>query len=585
MAIIIEINGIEYNFDKAVTILDAAKKIGLKIPSLCHHPDITNDGKCRICSVEIEGNDNLVTSCNTLIAKGMKIKTHSNKVIESRKMILELLLSNHYTDCISCAKTNSCELKEYAQEYNINENKYGNKVSREYEVEQSYSIQKDNDKCILCGRCTSVCEQLQSVNAICETQRGEKTYISTGLDIPLKDSICINCGQCILRCPTGALSEKNDTQYVWDAINDPKKHVVIQTAPAPRAAIGEEFGTKPGKAMTKELTTALKIIGFDKVFDTDFAADLTIMEEGFELLKRLEEQKNLPLITSCSPGWIKFAEHFYSDHLDLLSTCKSPQQMYGAVIKTYYAKKMKINAKDIVSVSLMPCTAKKFECNRPEMNASNHQDVDYVITTRECADMIKQKGLHLPSLPKSEFDDPIGFGSGAGVIFGSTGGVMEAALRTAYEVITGREVPFKNLEITPVRGMKGIKETSITITDTVEKYKALEGATLNIAIAHGTANAKIIMERIKEGTAPWHFIEIMACPGGCLSGGGQPIPTNLDIRKKRAKAIYDEDNNTSIRKSHLNPQIKMIYEEFLKEPLGSKSHKLLHTKYTKRCQL
>ena len=443
----------------------------------------------------------------------------------------------------------------------------------------------------MCKRCVRTCIDIQEVGALEAINRGAETKIATYFDKALDEIICINCGQCVNRCPTGALREQNDTDAIWKAIDDPAKHVIIQTAPSPRAAIGEEFGLHAATSVTKQLNTALKRVGFDKVFDTNFTADLTILEEGTELLLRLKKilvEKNtdvkLPQFTSCSPGWIKFIEHFYPEKLAYVSTAKSPQQMFGAIAKTWYAQRNNIDPKDIVSVALMPCTAKKFECERPEMNDSGFKDVDYALTTREMASMIKECGLDLPNLPKSDFDDPLGIGSGAGLVFGATGGVMEAALRTAYEIVTGEEVPFEKLRITPVRGMEGIRTAEIPIKKTVEDWKFLEGVTLKVMIGHGTANAKRIMEMLCKGELEgYHFIEIMACPGGCLGGGGQPIPTSPEIREARARVIYEEDESLEIRKSHENPIVKEIYKEFLPEgPCGHKSHKLLHTSYTKR---
>jgi len=447
------------------------------------------------------------------------------------------------------------------------------------------------NKCVLCKRCVRTCIDLQEVGCLEAINRGHETHVGTFLDKPLADVVCINCGQCINRCPTGALRANDPSDEIWNAIDDPKKHVVIQTAPSPRAAIGEEFGIEPGHSYTEELNTALKRIGFDKVFDTDYTADLTILEEGTELLNRLkkalvdkDETVKLPQFTSCSPGWVKYIEHFYPEYLDYLSSAKSPQQMFGAITKTYYASEAKINPEDIVTVALMPCSAKKFECNRPEMNSSGFKDVDFGLTTREMAQMIKEAGIFLPEMPKSHFDAPFGDASGAGLIFGATGGVMEAALRTVYELVTGREVPFKNLEIGPCRGFEGVKQASVKLENVVDAYKWLEGVEVKFMIAHGTANAKIVMEMLKNGELnDVHFIEIMACPGGCLGGGGQPIPTSLEIRQKRANAIYGEEETLPIRKSHENPYVKILYEKFLTEgPCSKLSHKLLHTHYTKR---
>ncbi|MBU1657268.1 MAG: [FeFe] hydrogenase, group A, partial [Candidatus Omnitrophica bacterium] len=479
-----------------------------------------------------------------------------------------------------------------AKKYGITSYRFGHITEpRHVKDTSSYSVERDMDKCILCRRCVRTCIDLQEVGVLEAVNRGHDTRISTYMDKPLSDVICIYCGQCINRCPTGALKAKDPAEDVWAAIDDPTKHVVIQTAPSPRAAIGEEFGLAPGTSVTKKLNTAIKRIGFDKVFDTNFTADLTIMEEGTELLLKLkaalvdkDKSVKLPQFTSCSPGWVKYIEHFYPEKLGHVSTAKSPQQMFGAIVKTWYAEKNNIDPKDIVSVSLMPCSAKKFECERPEMDASGFKDVDYALTTREIAGMIKECGIDLPNLPDSDFDDPLGIGSGAALVFGATGGVMEAAIRTAYELVTGEEVPFKNLNIMPVRGTEGIRHAELPITKAVPDWKFLEGATLKVMVGHGTANAKKIMDMLCRGELDdYHFIEIMACPGGCLGGGGQPIPTSPEIREARARAIYAEDEGLPIRKSHENPIVKEIYKEFLTDgPCGHLSHKLLHTSYVKR---
>ncbi|MGE5497771.1 MAG: [FeFe] hydrogenase, group A, partial [Syntrophothermus sp.] len=469
---------------------------------------------------------------------------------------------------------------------------FGHIQSARYETDKSSpSVIRDMNKCVLCKRCVRTCIDFQEVGVLESIDRGHETHIGTFLDKPLADVICINCGQCINRCPTGALRANDPSDEIWAAIDDPKKHVVIQTAPSPRAGIGEEFGLKPGNSLTAEMNTALRRIGFDKVFDTNFTADLTIMEEGTELLNRLkkalvekDDTVKLPQFTSCSPGWVKYIEHFYPEYLDYLSSAKSPQQMFGALIKTFYAQEAGIDPADVVSVALMPCSAKKFECNRPEMNASGFKDVDFGLTTRELAKMIKEAGIFLPEMPKSHFDDPFGDASGAGLIFGATGGVMEAALRTVYELVTGRQVPFENLRIEPCRGFEGIKQASVKLTDCVPEYSWLEGADVKFMVAHGTANAKKVMEMLRAGELnDVHFIEIMACPGGCIGGGGQPIPTSEEIRKKRAEAIYAEEESLQIRKSHDNSHVQYIYEKFLTDgPCGHKSHELLHTHYTKR---
>ncbi len=586
------IDDIEVSVPFGTTILEAAKKLNIKIPTLCHHDDLCLAGVCRICVVEVDGQRTLQAACSYPIFNAIKVKTYSPRVRRARKNILYLLLKNHYGECYTCQKNGNCELQNLADEYGIEGYKFGHIKQPRYNSDNSsFSIIRDMDKCILCKRCVRTCIDLQEVGALGLENRGDKTKITTYLDKPMSNVLCINCGQCINRCPTGALREKTDAEKVWEAIDNPDKHVIIQTAPAPRAAIGEEFGLPAGTSVTKKLNTALKRMGFDKVFDTNFTADLTIMEEGTELLLRLKKilvDKNdsikLPQFTSCSPGWVKFIEHFYPEKLAHVSTAKSPQQMFGAIVKTWYAQRSNINPEKIVSVSLMPCTAKKFECQRPEMNDSGLQDVDFSVTTRELAQMIKEAGIDLPNLPESDFDDPLGIGSGAALIFGATGGVMEAAIRTAYEIVTGEEVPFKDLNITPVRGMEGIRKAELPIVKTVEEWKFLEGATLKVMISHGTANAKKVMDMLCRGELDdYHFIEIMACPGGCLGGGGQPIPTSPEIREARSRALYSEDETLTYRKSHDNPVVKKIYTEFLTEgPCGKLSHKLLHTAYLTR---
>lgn len=588
----IVIDDVEITVPLGTTILDAAKEINIKIPTLCHHDDLCLAGVCRMCVVEVEGERTLQAACSYPIFRPIKVKTYSPAVRRARRNIIQLSLRRHYGECYSCARNNNCELQTLAKEYGVTTYKFGHVSEPLYEKDfSSHSLERDMNKCVLCRRCVRTCIDLQEVGVLEAAYRGSETKIVTYLDKPLTDVICINCGQCINRCPTGALKAKDPSQAVWDVIEDPTKHVIIQTAPSPRAAIGEEFGLPAGTSVTKKMNTALKRVGFDKVFDTNFTADLTIMEESTELLLRLkkvlvEKDKNvkLPQFTSCSPGWVKYIEHFYPEKLGHVSSCKSPQQMFGAITKTWYAERNNIDAKNIVSVSLMPCSAKKFECERPEMDDSGFKDVDYALTTRELAGMIKECGIDLPNLPDSDFDDPLGIGSGAALIFGATGGVMEAALRTAYEIVTGEEVPFKKLNIIPVRGMEGIRTAEIPIKKAVKDWKFLEGVTLKVMIGHGTANAKKIMDMLCEGKLDgYHFIEIMACPGGCLGGGGQPIPTSPAIREARAKAIYEEDQGLPYRKSHDNPIIKQIYKEFLTDgPCGHKSHKLLHTSYTAR---
>ena len=586
------IDDVELSVLRGTTILEAAKQVNVKIPTLCQHDDLCLAGVCRVCVVEVEGQGTLQASCSYPIFDPIKVKTYSPRVRRARQNIIHLLLRNHYGECYSCKKNGNCELQDLAEEYGVEGYKFGHIDKPRYEMdESSYSVVRDMDKCILCKRCVRTCIDLQGVGVLESENRGDQTKISTYMDKQMSEVVCINCGQCINRCPTGALREKTDIEKVWDAIDDPGKHVIIQTAPAPRAAIGEEFGLPAGTSVTKKLNMALKRMGFDKVFDTNFTADLTIMEEGTELLLRLKKllvekdtSTKLPQFTSCSPGWVKFVEHFYPEKLDHVSTAKSPQQMFGAIVKTWYAKRSEIDPKKIVSVSLMPCTAKKFECGRPEMDDSGMEDVDFSVTTREMAQMIKEAGLDLPNLPESDFDDPLGIGSGAALIFGATGGVMEAAIRTAYEIVTGEEVPFNNLKVIPVRGMEGIRTAELPIKKAVDDWKFLEGAVLKVMMAHGTANAKKVMDMLCRGELyDYHFIEIMACPGGCLGGGGQPIPTTPEIREARAKALYSEDESLTYRKSHENPVIKKIYEEFLTEgPCSELSHKLLHTTYLKR---
>jgi len=604
-AVSIEINEKKLQVPLGTTILEACKMNGIHIPTLCHHDDLCVAGVCRVCMVEVEGMRTLQAACAFPITNSIKIKTTTQDVRKARRHVIDLLLSEHKGECYTCVRNNNCELQALAKEYGVDDFRFGHVTESRFERDDSsFSVVRDMDKCVLCKRCVRTCIDLQEVGVLEATKRGDLTNISTFMDKPLGDVICINCGQCINRCPTGALHEKDPSDQIWKDIEDPSKHVVIQTAPSPRAAIGEEFGLPAGHSMTGELNTALKRIGFDGVFDTNFTADLTIIEEGTELIIRLyqalveKKEVALPQFTSCSPGWVKYLEHFYPEYMDNLSSAKSPQQMFGALLKTHYAQKAGVDAKDIVSVAVMPCAAKKYECNRPEMADSGYQDVDYGLTTREMAKMIKEAGIHLPEMPKGKFDNPFGDASGAGLIFGATGGVMEAALRSVVEFVTGNKAEdiFENANIIPVRGFEGIKYVEIPVGDAVgpvpelikhlvPDWNWLKGATLKVAVAHGTANAKKVMEDIKAGGkfSECHFIEFMACPGGCLGGGGQPIPTSTEIRKKRAEAIYAEDESLEIRKSHENPYVQQIYEEFLTDgPCGHLSHKLLHTHYTKR---
>ena len=587
----LKIDGKNVSVEAGTTILEAAKKVNVKIPTLCYHPDLCIAGNCRVCMVEIEGSRTLAAACAMPVDQNMNVLTNSLKVRTARKHNIELLLSEHNSECTKCYKNGNCELQDLAAEYKITNDTFIDLVPfHNYTIDHySPSIIKDDSKCIRCQRCVRTCEELQSVSALGVAYKGEHMKISTFLEKSMYDVVCTNCGQCVNRCPVGALVEKNYIDQVWDAIYDKSKHVVVQTAPAVRVALGEDLGLENGEIVTGKMVAGLRKLGFDSVLDTDFTADLTIMEEGTELLTRLKRalvDKDptvaLPMTTSCSPGWIKFIEHQFPQLLPNVSTCKSPQQMFGALAKTYYAQERNLNPANIVSISIMPCTAKKFEADRPEMRSSGYKDVDFVLTTRELAVMLKQAGIDFKSIPEEKYDSIMGQSTGAAVIFGATGGVMEAALRTAYEIVTGREVPFNELNITPVRGMEGVKEASVKIEGTLPEWKFLEGATLNTATAHGLVNAKKVMEMVVSGEANYHFIEIMACPGGCLGGGGQPIPTNAEIRMKRSDAIYREDSGMPIRKSHENPEVAQIYKEFLEKPLGHKSHQLLHTHYVDR---
>ena len=587
----LKINDHQVKVAEGTTVLDAARSLGFNIPTLCNHQDLCVAGNCRVCVVEMKGARTLIASCAMPASEGMEIFTNSLKVRNARKHIVELLLSEHRADCTKCYKNQNCELQTLANEFSFGEHIFLDLVAgRPYEIDRSSpSFIKDDSKCIRCQRCVRTCSELQHVSAIAVAKKGAHQKISSFHDRPMSHVVCTNCGQCVNRCPTGALVEKTYIDQVWDAIYDTDKHVVVQTAPAVRIALGEDLGFDPGERVTGKMVAALRQLGFDSVLDTDFTADLTIVEEGTELLTRLkrvlvegDQSVALPMFTSCSPGWIKFIEHKFPDMLSNLSTCKSPQQMFGALAKTFYAEKRGLDPSKVVSVSIMPCTAKKFEADRPEMRSSGYKDIDYVLTTRELAVMIRQAGIDFLTLEDEKYDSVMGASTGAAVIFGATGGVMEAALRTAYEIVTGRTVPFTNLEIVPVRGMEGVKEATIKIEGTKEDWKFLEGAELKVAIAHGLVNANKLVKAVSNGKASYHFIEIMACPGGCLGGGGQPIPTNLEIRKKRMEAIYSEDTHMAIRKSHENPEVIAIYKEFLEEPNGHKSHKLLHTHYVKR---
>jgi len=572
------IDGVAVSVAEGTTILQAARELGVKIPTLCYLKDINAIGACRVCVVEVKGARNLVASCVTPVTAGMEIKTATKKVLDSRKTTVELLLSDHDKKCLSCPRNLNCELQTLSNELGADIHHYTGEVNERKKDTSSASIIRDNNKCILCRRCVAVCKQVQSIAVIGANSRGFDTHIGCAFEANLADAPCVNCGQCINVCPTGALREAEEIDYVVNALNDTSKHVIIAPAPAVRVALGEEFGYPIGTNVEGKMITAMRMLGFDDVFDINFAADLTIIEEGYEFINRLKNGGVLPMITSCSPGWIKFIEHYYPHRLTHLSSCKSPQQMFGAIAKTYYAQKKGIDPKNIVMVTVMPCTAKKYEKGRADQSGAGDgiPDIDYVLTTREFARMIKQAGLMFNSLPEGKYDAPLGIYSGAGLIFGSTGGVMEAALRTVVEVLEGK--PLEKIEFENVRGaINGVKEAV---------YK-VAGINVKVAVASGLANARKIMDMIDRGEADYHFIEIMACPGGCVNGGGQPIVpadirNNIDVAALRASAIYKTDKKMELRKSHENPAIKELYDSFLGEPNGHKAHKLLHTKYVKR---
>ncbi len=571
----LKINGIDVSVPEGYTVLQAARETGIDIPTLCFLKDISHTGSCRMCVVEIKGARALQAACVYPVAEGIEVYTHSVRVKKARKSTLELILSNHDRKCLTCSRNQKCELQALCDELGVDEIAYEG-VRNEYTIDDlSPSIVRDNNKCVLCRRCVSVCKQVQTVGVIDTMERGFITKVGCAFDKPLSETACVNCGQCIAVCPVGALREKDSTDAVWEAIEDEDKYVIVQTAPAVRAALGEEFDYPIGTPVTGKMAAALKRIGFDKVFDTDTGADLTIMEEGTELLERLEHGGKLPLITSCSPGWIKFCEHNYPDFLDNLSTCKSPHQMFGAILKTYYAQREGIDPEKIFVVSVMPCVAKKFESSREEMGSGGLRDVDAVITTRELAKMIKQSGIKFRELDDEEFDNPFERATGAGVIFGATGGVTEAALRTIYELVEKKTLD--KVEFEQVRGTEGIKEATVT----------LGGKDIRVAIAHGLGNARKLLDSIRSGEKMYEFIEIMACPGGCVTGGGQPICSaktymDVDVKSERAKALYTEDEAQAIRKSHKNPDIELLYKEFLGSPGSHISHELLHTRYKAR---
>ena len=562
------INGKTVQGPKNATSLEAARSAGIHIPTLCYHSELAPEGACRLCVVEATGARTLVASCVYPVAEGMVVKTNTDKVRAARRMVVELLLANHPKDCLACQKSGDCELQNIAADLGLRKIRFEGGARKAHTIDASNPcLVRDQEKCILCGRCIRVCRDVQGMSVYSFAERGFDTIVSTAFEQDLGKVECSYCGQCASVCPTGAIVEKDDTEKVWSAINDPDKIVIVQTAPAVRVALGEELGMEPGSIVTGKMVAALRNLGFDKIFDTNFSADLTIMEEGHEFLHRLTNGGVLPMITSCSPGWVNMIELKYPDLLPHLSSAKSPQQMFGAIAKTYYAEKAGIDPAKIVSVSVMPCTAKKAEAARPEMNASGYRDVDVVITTRELGRMIREAGLDFKHLPEDSYDSPLGTGTGAAVIFGTTGGVMEAALRTVADVLTGENL--QTVDYNDVRGMEQTREAELTIA----------GNTVKIAVVHTLASARKILERIRAGEADYQFIEVMACPGGCIGGGGQPIPVNAEIRRARREGLFDCDSANELRKSHENPEIKELYDTWLGKPLGEKAHSLLHTHY------
>jgi len=570
MSFLIEINNKQIEARKGETILDVLKRNGIKVPTLCHIKDMFPTGSCRMCVVENLKTNRLVTSCSTPVEEGMRILTHSPRVVESRKTIVELLLSNHPDDCLYCVRNKNCELQDLAEELHVRERRIKGLKNNNHIDRSSASIVRDPDKCILCGRCIRVCEEVMGVSCIDFINRGSKTVIGTTFNQGLNTSSCVNCGQCIMVCPTGALSEKSHFPELLSMLSNPEKTVVVQYAPAISVSLAEEFKMCAGKDINGIMNAALRKVGFKYVFDTTFTADLTIMEEASELVERVKTGGVLPMITSCCPAWIKFAEEFYPEMIPNLSSCKSPQQMMGAVIKSYWSEKIGIKPENIYSVSVMPCTAKKFEAQREEMTNRGITDVDAVLTTRELGQLIRMFGIDMNNIAPETTDSPLGYRSSAGKLFAATGGVMEAAIRTAYHFLTGNEL--MKFKIEALRGFKGCKEAEVDI----------DGLKVKVAVVNGLANARVLLDCIKRGEKSFHFIEVMACPGGCLNGGGQHIGASEEDIKQRMKAIYDIDDKETIKVSHKNPEIIQIYEEFLEKPLGHKSHELLHTKYNKR---
>lgn len=580
------INGQQVTVPKDSTIMEAAKSIGINIPGLCHFGGVHQFGSCRICVVEVEGAKVLQASCLAKAQEGMVVHTNTHKVRKARRVLYELLLSDHDKDCLSCQRNQSCELQELGKTLGVLESRFDGEHS-EYHLDTSVSITRNMSKCVLCRRCVTVCNEIQGTGILNAQNRGFDTVIGPAMDLPLGGASCVFCGQCTVVCPVGALKETDAIKPVWRAISDKKKRCVVQVAPAIRVAIGEEFGFEPGARVTGKLAQALDTLGFDDVFDTDFTADLTILEEGTEFLSRVKAaltggEATLPMITSCSPGWIKYIEHTYPEQLDHLSTCKSPHTMLGALAKSFYAEQIGVDPKDMYVVSVMPCTAKKFEVSRHEMCNNGVPNVDAVLTTRELGQMIREGGIDFSMLPDREFDNPLGMSTGAADIFGVTGGVMEAALRTVYEVVTGRELPFEGLHVSPIVGFDQIKTAELKIEEPLPEYQFLDGVVVKIAVTSGLSGAKVLMDEIKRGESPYHFIEVMGCPNGCIMGGGQPRSKDPDVRNKRLRGIYDEDEGKKLRKSHENPSVKKLYEEFLEYPNSHVSHEYLHTHYVKR---
>jgi iron-only hydrogenase group A len=594
------INGSPVQAAEGSTVLLAARQAGIQIPTLCYLENVQAIGACRLCMVEIEGARTLIPACVAPVTEGMKVSTRTQRVRDARKTVMELLMSDHAGDCKTCDRNDDCEFQALARDLGIRQVSWPGAVNPSHIDTSTPALVRDTGKCVLCRRCVTLCNAVQDVGALFPQHRGFKTVVGPAFGGDLDTVTCVQCGQCSAVCPVGAISEHDETGKAWAALDNPVKFVVVQTAPAIRAALGEEFGFAPGTLVTGKMTAALRRLGFDGVFDTNFTADLTILEEGTELLRRLKAAilgpdhdvqgdhhdahahaapGPLPLATSCCPAWIKNCEHFHPDFLPNLSTCKSPQQMFGAAAKTYYSRRIAKHPSDVFVVSIMPCTAKKFEAARPEMEASWQRDVDVVLTTRELARMIRQAGIDFANLPDEQMDQPMGMSTGAADIFANTGGVMEAALRTAYEIVTGRALPFDGLRVTPIEGMEGIKEAALTFSDVVPEWSFLEGVTARVAVAHGLANANQLVDRIRSGKAAYHFVEVMSCPGGCIGGGGQPRMTTDAVRKSRIEAIYREDQGKGLRKSHENPQVRAAYEAFFQTPNSDLSHRFLHTGY------